>query len=133
LILITSAISSSLYYPISNEQIITISGTVDTIEEELSRDKYDGLTINFNEYPNITFHININDLDENVANDILTNQKYLNTIFIQIYDRDYKLKISKEIKPGFFEMHFGWSGLKVYGLKTKNEINFSKFGFETNE
>jgi hypothetical protein len=57
--------------------------------------------------------------------DVIEDATPQDTIKILILNKDYELKIKKDVKPTFQDKHFRWPNIEVYGLQINDKTMFS--------
>lgn len=125
-------ISYTSPHPTHSTELIILKGTIEEIKKTSSRhSSYTGIKIVLKEYPDKSFRIYKKELKESQANIIVGRNRKDNKIKLNLYKRDYHLKITKKIVPCFDEKYFGWSDIKIYGIASKNKLYYNRFNLKT--
>jgi hypothetical protein len=128
--ILTSIYGSNNYgfgTPKTQDDLMIIDARVDTIKKNTYHRDYSSISIKLKGFPVFDFTIFRKDLDEKKADELIAEKRSIDTLFIDINKKEYDIKLAGNIEAGFFQKHWMWSQIKVYGLKTSKKIYFSKF------
>jgi len=121
--LIGSYISFENSKTILSTQDITTLRQIVTTKIKIDTPAKGGSTIKLSlkEYPNFDFEINGNAYSASYADNLISNVKVGDTLFVDIKTDEFKKKLTKENPLRFFDKTINYKLIYVYGLRDKNE------------